>query len=237
MNYRPYRLINDAEIRAIQQNFDRILCDWNHAYALHPLSCCVSRTSKDLCSPLPDGRGSDYLLVGDVALLVAPDWDVINDCLFGDRSNCFTTQSKTLFLMLLNDLLGTQSLDAIPVTPPINNWFYTGSPALMLTINQTMTIYLHPTWVLSRLPLPESAHNPLVKIGDAVATENVRLYVELNPVPLKLTDMVHLKIGDVIKTDHPITTPLRLSLNQKAICSVEIGQDNSHKSIQITRTQ
>lgn len=232
--FKPYRLISCAELRAIQKNFEHIIHQWNDEYALHPLNCSVSRTPKILTVPPLE----DYILIGDVALLVQPDWAIIKHCLFGDHSACFDAQSKSLFSILLNQLLGTQSLQLkkAPDRPSIKDWFYTGAPSLVMTINQVMTIYLHPQWVLSALPLPELTQHPLAKLSDALAAEKVNLHVELNPVPLKLTDMVRLKVGDVIKTDHLLTTPLRLSINQKTICSVDIGKENSHKSIQITRT-
>lgn len=223
---KSYRLINDTELRVIQQNFDRILEEWNDAYALHSLSCTVTRPTNP-----PNRCGSDDLLVKGVALLVQPDWKMLNHCLFGDCSHYFDAPSKSLFLTLLNQLVGTELLE----TMPINDWFYPGSPALVLTINQTMAIYLNPQWVLKALPLPELTQQKLAELDDALAAERVTLDVKLNALPLKLADVVRLKIGDVIKTDHPLSVPLSLSLNQKTICCVDIGKDNFHKSIQITR--
>ncbi|HBI21901.1 MAG TPA: hypothetical protein DDY37_04865, partial [Legionella sp.] len=49
-------------------------------------------------------------------------------------------------------------------------------------------------------------------------------------------DMMSLQVGDVIKTEHRMTTPVTLTHQQHTVCHASIGATRSYKSIQITRT-
>jgi len=212
MTFKPYRLINDPELKMLQQEFDNKLQRWNDEHAMFPLTSILGRSTQH----------ADF----------TRDLSIIKQSLFGDESNCFNALTETLFKELLNQLLGTQLLD------PIEDWFYTGTPALTLTLccaGKTMTLYLHPQWVLNALASENNPKKPISTLHQALSAQHIDLHIELNPVPLKLTDIARLSVGDIIKTDHPITKPAKLSHQQKPICSVDIGESNSFKSIQIAR--
>ena len=97
-----------------------------------------------------------------------------------------------------------------------------------------MTLYLHPQWVLQALPPHEIVQKPTGNLHDALDPQLLHWHVELSPVSLQLEDMIRLQVGDVIRTDHPLTMPLLLKNNQQTVCHVEIGETNHYKSIQIT---
>lgn len=217
---KPYRLINDIELAWLQKKIQLALQEWNDTHALFPLSCKLS------LAPTTTLNDDEW------ATAQLSQLSVIKHCLFGDNSNCFNHSAKTLFLKLLNTLFGTQLPD------PKKDWFYTGSPSLTLTlrcINKTMALYLNPQWVLATLPSTHVNEKPVSTLQEALSSKRVQLQVELTPLRLKLTDVMQLNTGDVIKTDHPIHEPAYLSHQKKHLCNVDIGQSNSFKTIKITR--
>ena len=211
--FKPYRLINRSELNALQQTVEQKLQVWNDAHALFPLSCTLT-----LIKPKP---------------AAICDLSIIKHSLFGDQSDCFNTLTQMLFNELLTQLPGIQSI------PLQEDWFYKGSPSLTLTLINacgSMPLYLDSQWVLKNLPTCQSSTIPPVRLHEALASQDVVLHIELNPLPLKLADILRLQIGDVIKTDHPTTEPVKLTHQQQDICTVDIGESNQYKSIQITRS-
>lgn len=227
---KPYRLINLLELSELQLAFEKKLQLWNDHYALLPLSCKVKRRP---APQLPEPREYTQIKDNDQLIALLQTGASIKHHLFNDTSNCFNALSDTLFITLINQLLGTQA-PQLEICQNLDDWFYTGSPALALTLN-TLTLYLNPQWVLNALPSHDKIQRPIMTISDALEAQPIPLQVELNPVTLRLNDVIHLQAGDVIKTDHPITTPLQLKQNKHPICTVEIGEINTYKSIQITR--
>ena len=75
-------------------------------------------------------------------------------------------------------------------------------------------ISLNPQWVLAALP-KSITKKPITRLHEALSTQEVDLQVELTPLKLKLADIIRLHVGDVIKTDHPITEPAKLPFSRK----------------------
>lgn len=238
-NFKPFRLINDREIKELQQSFSQSVLLWNEQYALFPLSCSLGR--------IPNTHHIDkgYVLGTEqkqpIALLTHFDLSTIKTCLFGDESECFDAISQPFFIGLLNQLLGTHSLEiqASDGTEAfrLKEWFYAGAPSLILTLKsaaQSMRLYLHPQWVLNALSPHETMQKSISHLCEALDPHVLRCQVDLNPVSLPLEDIIRLQVGDVIKTDHPLTAPLLLQQNQQTVCHVEIGEIDHYKSIQIT---
>ena len=234
-NTKPYRLISDAELCGIQTAFEMRLAAWNDTHALFPLKCTLHRS--DLSEPRPLGSVTEITDEnGPAALLIEDDYITLKHAVFGDASDCFNPVSETLLLTLLTQLLGKQSihLESGVQNPTMNDWHYLGSPSLTLTLSH-MTLYLHPQWVLSALPPCPLTLGPITRLNDALRSISLDLQIELNPIPLHLKDMMGLQVGDVIKTEHRITTPVVLSHQQHTVCHASIGETESYKSIQITR--
>ncbi len=230
---KPYRLINAQELNELQLAFEKNLQIWNEQYALFPLSCELTKNptppTQTTCLMFYDNANAPLSIVGGEF----EDRNIIKHHLFGDTSECFNTTSDALFIALINQLFDTQTLQ-LQTEPNLDEWFYHGSPCLALRLN-AITLYLHPQWVLNALPSYTKTQNPLINLTEAFDPQSIQLQVELNPASLRLNDVIHLQVGDVIKTDHPITTPLQLKQNQHLICTAEIGKTHSYKSIQLTR--
>lgn len=212
--FKPYRLINDHELTMLQTTFENNLQQWNAKHAMYPLTCRLG-----LGPTKPPHLKGNHL-------------SVIKQSVFGDNSNCFNPMAETLFLELSNQLLGTK------YSPPLDDWFYIGTPSLTLTLycsDKTMPLYLDPQWVLNALPSTKIPGKPVLTLHQALATQRINLDIELTSLSLKLSDVIRLNVGDVIKTDHPITKPAQLSHQQIHVCAVDIGESKSFKSIQITR--
>lgn len=242
LNAKPYRLINPNELMMLQEKFERIIQLWNDKHALLPLSCVLSHAltpvSTHECTLLLDGANAQ-------ALLLNSDYAIIKHSLFDDASDAFNAISQTLLMVLINELLGTTSLTQQSCPPSANKeWFYTGAPTLALILTNStngtclhpnITLYLHPQWVLCALPKNHNSKIKPIAIHKAIDTKKIDLQVALIPVPLPLKSMLNLRVGDVIKTDHPLTAPLHLNHQQQTVCHVDIGITNAYKSIQITR--
>ena len=230
--WKPFRLINGTELNHLQQRFAEGIQIWNDNYALHPLSCKLSQNPKiyDVISPLwliTDANRS-------ISISNKKDHELIKQSVFGKNSDCFNTISETLLISLLNRLFGTESLQW-HTAPNMDEYLYTGSPCLTLSIEcdtLSTSLYLHPQWVVNALPQKRISPSPVSSLNDALATQVLPLQVVLSPIPLQLSNLIRLQVGDVIKTDHPITMPLLLKHDNETICNVDIGE----QSIQITRT-
>ncbi len=117
-----------------------------------------------------------------------------------------------------------------------SEWFYSGSPSLAMNLNSgshLMTLYLHPQWMMKKIARPMRSLKPKVHLEEALSNQRLQCQVDLTPLSLKLNDVINLRVGDVIKTDHKLTDSLLLKHKQQAICPVELGETNLFKSIQI----
>jgi len=235
---KPFRLINECEIKRLQQTIASNLSLWNEQYAMHALSLTLRAKCK------PPQCDNYRLFITDtgqpVALLLTEDLSVLTHCLFGDLSECFNPISEIHLITLLNQLLGTESLQPQPVGKREGfiheTWFYKGAPTLRLTLSEAqyfLTVYLHPQWVLQALPKAKKIQKPKSDLQKALASQVLHCQIELAPLPLALNDVLQLQPGDVIKTDHPLSSLLLLNHQQQTICHVEIGANNYFKSIQI----
>ena len=218
--FKPYRLINDLELAALQKRLDSQLHHWNNTYAVLPLISTLNRIST---SPMSDSLFD----LSDVLKTDCIELTTIKYSLLGDESKCFNNITKTLFNTLFD----------ASFKPKSHEWFYPGSPALVLTLrcaHHSMNLYFHPQWVLNALPPQIIPNTALISLHHALADQSVDLQANI-PIALKLADIVALTIGDVIKTEHLITEPIPLTHQKKLVCSVELGAKNSYKSVQIVR--
>lgn len=229
MRIKPFRLINASELRHLQGCFTERLAIWNENYALTPLSCQLSYPLKHCTLNNPHAFIDETNQ--PVALCEENNSNFINQHVFGRD---FDDVSNTLLLSLLNQLFNTTSLQYQP-DARINEYVYTGSPSLALTI-ESITCYLHPQWVINALPQHPITPKPLNLLDDALASEVLPLAVALNPIGLRVSDIMALQVGDVIQTDHPLSMPLLLQYQKNTLCNVDIGRNNQTQTIQITRT-
>lgn len=229
--FKPFRLINELELRKLEQDLSNNLQVWNTEFALFPLSLKLD------CNPKPQAVAGGSVFVADnqaVALLPEQNLSVLMHCLVGDLSDCFADISNSLFLTLLQRLFGTGLIENCASVH--DEWFYTGSPSLALTLRSgeySLNIYLHPQWVLHALPRNEQPSIPKIPLQEAFDSQVLHCQVELHPLTLQLDKLLRLKPGDVIKTDQSLATPMLLKHQQQTICQATPGETNQSKSIQI----
>lgn len=237
MNVKPFRLINHSELSMIQQQFNNKLQLWNDEYAQFPLTCELSLTTiqdkpHQACHCISTQQRP-------IALMINNDLSMIRYCLFGDTADCFHGVSHAIFLKLVQTLLDSEALQIELNLNQPEAWFYTGSPSLHLKLqcnqDESISFFLHPQWVINALPQHSSTLKPTCSLDTLFDPYPVKLEIELNPTSLTLAEITQLEVGDVIKTDHPITSPLRLKHTEKTICHVHLGEHNHTHTIQITR--
>lgn len=235
--FKPFRLVNSRELMDLELSFSKKLQGWNERYALLPFSCVVTNVCK------PDKTDDDLLLCSNeyqtIALLQTKHLWALKQCLFGDSSACFDSVSQPLLAELIKQLLDMEHINLEQqknTTFLQEEWFYHGSATIAIKLSigkDELTLYLHPEWVQNELPKLNSDPLPKVDLKDLLGSELLRCQVELKPFTLKVKDTLNLKVGDVIKSDHLLSSPLDLKQQGKSICLVEPGQAKQHKSIQI----
>lgn len=235
--YKPFRLINNLELQKLKHDFDKKLQAWNQQYALLPLSFSLIANQK------PNVANAEYIFVADtqvIAFLPVQDLSVLKHCLFDDASDCFKDIGETMLLVLFRQLFERPSLQQSLLDDNRNflydEWFYTGSPTVSLTLEagtHSLTVYLHPQWVLQALPMMKPSQKSRGDLQAALDSQKLHCQVEFNSITLQLESLVHLKPGDVVTIDHTLGSPLTLKHGQQTVCHVEPGEINSFKSIKI----
>ena len=252
---KPYRLINSQEMEELNQHFTQVIHDWNDEYALTPFDVY-------LAAPTKEYEVSQVLNIiannQTVAIIEHHYLDLLNQILFGDNKPCFNSVSQELMLILLRKLFKLEQCSINEATAPIPNWFYKGSTCLLLTLKITpqlsplqdieplttkeeltlnkLTIILNPEWVYQSLAPNKTIKNNLDSLDEAIADRELTLNLELRPLSLPINQLINIQIGDVIATDHPITTALRLTQNEQLIAEAQLGQSSLHKSIVLKRS-
>ncbi|KTD45380.1 Surface presentation of antigens (SPOA) [Legionella quinlivanii] len=228
---KPYRLINPSEISKLSRHFHSVLQPWNAVYTLSSASVYLQRA----CPAEASRILSLYNQTGELIGFISPSFfENLQQVIFGSSSSCFRGVneqiSHELLSALFQDNLSTQEeqLD-------IQEWFYRGSPCLELglTFDQTTTsLFLHPRWVVEQLPVL-SGNALLSPLESSLSDEQLELEIKLLSFTMNLADLLTLKPGEVIKTDHPQNEDLLLKHQQLTLCTVHKGSNDGYKSIQI----
>lgn len=247
---RPYRLINVQEMDELNQHLTQVIQDWNKEYALIPFDVHLTAPPKEYVV------NQNVPILADnqtVATIEQHYLELINQLLFGENKPCFDSTSKDLFLILLCKLLKLEECTINNLTTPTPDWFYKGSTCLLLTLSihssqdhtlntkediplNTLTILLSPEWVYQSLAPYQNLKNNLASIDEALSERLLTLNLELNSLSLPINQLINLQIGDVITTEHPISTTLKLTQAEQLIAEAELGQSAFHKSIVLKRS-
>ncbi|MCL9682640.1 FliM/FliN family flagellar motor C-terminal domain-containing protein [Legionella maioricensis] len=232
---KPYRLINSFEMGQLNQHFTQVIRSWSNEYARTPLIMNLA--------PPPDNysinNGLHILTEKDPLAIIEKHYiGIFNQILFGENEPCFNSVSQELMYILLYQLFKVEHCVIEEVVQPSPNWFYRGSTCLILTlsINQNnVTIILNPDWVYQCLSPNETLKNNLCPLDEALAEQTLALNLELLPLNISIKQLLNIQAGDVIVTEHPITTPLRLTRNNQVLAQTELGQSSHYKSILLKR--
>lgn len=232
---KPFRLINSVELKMLEQHFSLLLLDWNKQYSLMPLTLKRVLPAKEYCSPqLKCVVDHDPLALIDEHYLT-----LVNQALFGENSSCFNPASQELFCTLLNQFFKVNQCSIHHCSNEIPDWFYPGSTCLLLIIscnNTDFTLVLNPTWVYQNLPQKKRQGKMAHTFDEALSEQKINLNLELTPFSLPLQQLINLEVGDVLVTDHPITTSVRLMHKEKLLAQAELGQSLPCKSIVLKRS-
>lgn len=232
--FKPFRLINGLELKALETRFATPIALWNKEQALFPLACHLS-TKPDTPS---QGIGTLFMDDKGRALAFMPEQDLfaIQYALFGELSTSFNSITKNLLTSLVCDLSAALVEPRENAVIVMEDWFYKGAPLLGMTLcvaDHALKLYFHPEWVITTLPSMATGCQPKVPLDEALVSQHLLCQIELPPISLALNDITHLKAGDVITTDYPLSTQWQLKHNTQAISLVEIGKNNQYKSIQL----
>ncbi|MDI9817548.1 MULTISPECIES: FliM/FliN family flagellar motor C-terminal domain-containing protein [unclassified Legionella] len=234
---KPYRLLSPHERQTLQQHFLKVIDQWNQEYPAKPIHCQLTSAHKP---EKPDKLRLLQQHERPLALVDSCYLSFMNDCHFLSTADCFDDVSENLFISLIKQLLTVEDPAWAMGSINTEDWFYPGSPCLALEFTSDHShfdLYLHPEWVLAQLPdyqyQPASA---LGKLHDALAEEHLELQVVLEPFDLPVNQLLNLQVGDLIKTDHRLTLPLHLQHEQKIVATVDIGQNQTYKSIQLRKS-
>ncbi|MBA3537495.1 MAG: FliM/FliN family flagellar motor switch protein [Tatlockia sp.] len=235
--FKPYRFISPKELDYFQQNIRHHLENWSQLYALKGLDVELRTAAKS-------GENSDekFLLMTEekkpIALLDKHYLELIKESLFSDYSDCFDSICAEIFMNFLKKILAIDSLLFCHSTHS-TDWFYPGSPCLVSQFSsdtKRFNLYLHPDWILAQIPKQKPSLPALAKLDEVLASKEILLTVELEPLKLSLDKLFGLQVGDVIKTSHSISKPMLMRNQQQTLCEVEAGQFQHFKSIQLKRS-
>lgn len=228
---KPYRLINSSELKKLTAHISALVSAWNHEYCLHDFKVRLSK-------PDTEDKRAQILIQDDLAqplaLLDASYLAAVQHALFGAKDPSLDEVSTLIFSRLIESLFNAQHRLITPHHLKAHQWLYAGTTALMLQLKSqehTVSILLHPDWVYKQLPLQKNHAHTLCSLEDALAQESVTLELQLSPMTLAMGQLLQLQIGDVIKSDHPITSPLPLMQEKERVALVQLGQAAGHKSI------
>jgi|GEM_PF-1859100 len=229
---KTFRLINDQEIRLLEDRFTQRLQTWNQDQALFPLTCTLQR------SPMTAPESASLTTYSDdedtALLLLEQDLSALKYSLFGNTCSSFDSISARLLSGLLTTLVDASI--GSKQAPTLTDWFYPGSASLLLQLHagqQTLNIYLHPQWVLNALPIRHKTRQVTGSLEDALHPQTLDCQVELQAFKLPLDALLNLRVGDLISSDHPLASPLLLKHQQQTICQVRPGANQLYKSIKI----
>lgn len=219
----------------LARHFEEQLTHWNNTYSFTPLSI-------ELSLP-PKGYHADYGLIihahdVPVASIDKEYLPLVNHSLFGIHDDCFNPSGEELFQVLIKQFLKKEHCAVSTHECSIQEWFYRGSTALILTLScntNKVTMALHPDWVYQNLLPSQNNKKNRESLDEAVAQQPLSFTLLLNTLTLPLNQLMALKKGDVIATDHLISEPLKVTQHEHFIAHAELGQSSLYKSIVLKR--
>ncbi len=232
---KPYRLINTFELEQIRLPLQQAVELWSHDYCITPLHLELAPPPKGFSLGQTMGIHQGELLI---ALIDTDYLSFFNYALFGQDLPEFTPCSVSLFSLLLQNLFHLTTPQIRVTHIEQSTWFYKGSTSLILTLrneDSSIQFILNPDFVYKQLPKIGIGQHPISALETALEEQKTQLTIDLEIFSISVDQLMRLEKGDVLTTDHPITTPIYLKHNQHPIAAVELGQTSMSKSIQLKR--
>lgn len=232
---RPYRLINFSELQFLQQRMQQIVQLWCTQYSITNVDCeLLIPNIEHVCG------GWAINFQDEIVALTTPNSiDFITTILFGENERCLHAVSEELFLLLMHNLLDLENLSLDNTLETEANWFYRGSTSLQLILSNqqnSLTIVLSPQHIYQFLSLNRSL-SVIESIDNALDKQVLTLDIELMPLSLSINELLNLQAGDVLASDHSLTTPLQLIHDEQLIAQCELGTTAEHKTLLLKRPQ
>lgn len=229
---KPFRFITQEECLYFTELFAPHIDSWNLLYSSSFVKCKV------MPATLPTSLDQAYLLSNQentpLALISKEYSSFFQWSLFKEIHPTYTSFSEKLSLTLFAKFFA-EKVHCLSYEGGEKEWFYRGSPCILVCLyvtQQTLSLYLNPTWVLNKLALRAPTYPPAVPIKTALATKVLPLKVMIEKILLPLAALFELQPGDVITTDHPKSAPLSIQ-KEGPILWGYLGQTQQFKSIKV----
>lgn len=232
---KPYRLINDSELNTLNQYFSKKLSQWNESYAIVPLQMQLHRPPKKY-QQIQAMIIQNYHV--NLALVEGDFLGIVKQGVFATDEPYLDASCHEFGLILINNLFAVEHCTVHHNTFEIPDWFYTGATCLMLTLSckqKHFTLTVNPDWVYHQLPKPEISC-PVKLLDEALAEHTIELYLDLLPSKLSIKNLARMSVGDIVSTNHPLTTTLKLIRKNELIAQAELGRTAQYKSIVLKRS-
>jgi len=230
---KPFRLINDSELNTLATQIEQRLQAWNQDYSLLPLQLKVARDWPEQTT-FPEGIALDdghIIACGQHELIM-----LIQKAAFDSNELEFAEASQLLLLKLIETITTSDVTQIKTSDACASEWKYTGhcTLALHLSCSSINTcVLLNPEWVYQQLPKHPTKTQPLSSVNEALNQRDIDCTIHLSSCVLSLRKLKALRFGDVLITDHPVTKPMQLSIDNNVVAEVYIGQHQEKKSIKI----
>ncbi|PJD92371.1 MAG: hypothetical protein CK426_08935 [Legionella sp.] len=230
---KPYRIINTHDLTLLSQKVNQQLHQWSEEFALHPLYCSLSLPAKEsMLQECISIEAEKKTIACSENNLIA----LLQYAVFNHQDACFTPASHALATSMLGLVFTTDVFfNEQSCFHPIE-WSYSGSTCLQMTLYcglHRTTLFLSPSWVYQQLPPLKKKQTGLSSLEHATQTISLPLTLELEAFSLPLQQLLELKNGDVLVSDHAIESPLALVYNKKHIAHATHGKTSHFKSLSI----
>lgn len=230
---KPFRLINDSELNTLATQIEQRLQAWNHDYSLLPLQFEVARDWPEQ-NTFPEGIALDdgkIIACGQSELI-----KLIQKAAFDSKEPELTQASQLLLLKLIETITKSDVTQIKPSDACASAWKYTGHCTLVLHLSCSSIkacVLLNPEWVYQQLPRHPIKPKPLSSVNNALNQRDIDCTINLSRCVLSLRKLKALRCNDVLMTDHLVSKPMQLTIDNKAVAEVCLGQHQEKKSIKI----
>jgi hypothetical protein len=227
---KPFRFITSKECARLEEEWKQYVDSWNLLYALSLIKCKVMPVSP----PISWEQG--YLLTSyegePLAWLEKEYSSFFQWSLFKEVHPVYAPFSEKLAFVLFAKLFA-QKVEYILQKGQEKDWFYPGSPCLWVRFfvaQQTLSLYLHPSWVIKKMGWHTDSSLPIASIHIALAKAIFPLDIVIPGVSLPAKSLLQLQQGDVITTDHHSKAPVLLQGKIPYLWGY-LGKSQEYKSI------
>lgn len=263
MEYTHYKLLNQSELRYIENSLHKAFNSWASVWANDEIECkvvChrVAETNVNVSQSFHDDpwifAGIDNKswvacnAVPDAVMRLAHLLVVSKDERQAMTELKVSTLLCELALSALADLIehigsaGGKKYRPKNIFRPNENFWKAGSGAILAEIGcagNSIFCILSPTLVASLLlnmSQPERSKESLSTTSDALKNTRMKLNIMVGEVQLSLGLLQTISLGDVIKLDAKVDQPLNIVTSEGTrLCGTFLGKRDGQKAVQLTK--